>query len=262
MERNQLIAVVVIIVVVGSVGAYILLAPPAITLAEDQTIVMETIALPQYLDPHKDYESAGSHVSLNVYETLYTYPWDTADTTPSVPLLATDVEISSDGMTYTFTLRQGVTFHDGTPFNASAVQMNFWRMMGRGWDDGFGPVWMVAEPILGGQAVEDAVFEYGDLSAEHIAAWENWVANVSAVVVTGDYEVEINLAYPFAPFLPAITYEVGAMISPTYFMAHGGMSPESDDFWMDDHMCGTGPFIFDEWIDNDRLTIVRNEDYW
>ncbi len=262
MERNQLIAVVVIIVVVGSVGAYILLAPPPITLAEDQTIVFETIALPEYLDPHKDYESAGSHVSFNVYETLYTYPWDTADTTPSVPLLATDVDISSDGKTYTFTLRQGVTFHDGTPFNATCVQMNFWRMLGRGWDDGFGPVWMVAEPILGGQAVEDAVFEYGDRTPEHIAAWANWQENVSAIEVTGDYEVEIHLEYAFAPFLPAITYAVGAMISPTYFMAHGGMSPESDDFTLDSDMCGTGPFVFDEWIDNDRLTIVRNDDYW
>jgi peptide/nickel transport system substrate-binding protein len=262
MERNQLIAVVVIIVVVGSVGAYILLAPPAVTLAEDQTIVFETIALPEYLDPHKDYESAGSHVSYNVYETLFTYPWDTAETTPSVPLLAESVVISSDGKTYTFTLRQGIKFHDGTDFNATCVQMNFWRMLGRGWDDGFGPVWMVAEPIKGGQAVEDAVFEYGDRSPQHISNWTEWQTNSDAIVVTGDYEVEIHLEYAFAPFIPAITYAVGAMISPTYFMAHGGMSPVSDDFTLDSDMCGTGPFIFDEWIDNDRLTIVKNDDYW
>jgi len=262
MERNQLIAVVVIVVVVAAAGAYILLMPPAVQLAEEQDIVFETIALPEYLDPHKDYESAGSHVSFNVYETLFTYPWDTADTTPSVPLLATGVTISANGLDYTFTIRQGVTFHDGTPFNASAVQMNFWRMLGRGWDDGFGPVWMVAEPILGGQAVEDAVFEYGDRSPEHIAAWANWQENVTAIEVTGDYEVVIHLEYAFAPFIPAITYAVGAMISPTFFMAHGGMSPVSDDFTLDSDMCGTGPFIFEEWIDNDRLTIVKNDNYW
>ncbi|OLS31095.1 MAG: putative D,D-dipeptide-binding periplasmic protein DdpA precursor [Candidatus Thorarchaeota archaeon AB_25] len=262
MERNQLIAVVVIVVVVGAAGAYLLLQPPAVQLAEDQTIIFETIALPEYLDPHKDYESAGSHVSLNVYETLFTYPWDTAETTPSVPLLAESVVISSDGLTYTFTLRQGVTFHDGTPFNATCVQMNFWRMLGRGWDDGFGPVWMVAEPIKGGQAVEDAVFEYGDLSPQHIGNWTEWQANSDAIVVNSEYEVEIHLEYAFAPFIPAITYAVGAMISPTYFMAHGGMSPVSTDFTLDAEMCGTGPYIFDEWIDNDRLTIVLNENYW
>ena len=261
MERNQLIAVVIIVVVIGAAGVYILLPPP-VQLAEDQTIVNEVIGLPQFLDPHKDYESAGSDVNFNVYETLFTYPWDTADTTPSVPLLAESVVISADGLTYTFTLRQGVTFHDGTPFNATCVQMNFWRMMGRGWDDGFGPVWMIAEPILGGQAVEDAVFEYGEGSAQHIGNWTDWTENSNAVVVTGDYEVEVHLAYAYAAFIPALTYLVGGMISPTFFMAHGGMSPVSTDYTLETETCGTGPYMVDEWVIGDRVVLVLNEDYW
>lgn len=248
---------------------FLLISTPNVFAASDpmdesriDNIVCETVALPEYLDPHKDYESAGSHVSFNVYETLFTYPWDTAETNISESLLAESVDISADGLDYTFTLRQGVTFHDGSPFNATCVKMNIWRMLGRGWDDGFGPVWMIAEPILGGQAVEDAVFEYGDGSPEHIAAWEHWIENVPAVEVLGDHEVAIHLAYPFTPFIPAMTYSVGSMISPNFFMEHGGMSPESDDFYLDDHMCGTGPYIFHEWYDNDNLTIVRNENYW
>ncbi len=228
----------------------------------DYTIIWETNALPEYLDPHKNHESVGSHVAINVYETLYTYPWDSADTTHLEPLLAEHVVISSDGLIYTFTLRQGITFHDGTSFNATAVQMNFWRMLGRGWDYGWGPVWMIAEPILGGQAVEDAVFEYGDGSPEHIAAWANWQENVTAIEVLSDYEVAIHLAYPFAPFLQVLACTVGSIISPTYFVTHGGMSPESDDVYLDDHMCGTGPFYLDEWIDYDRLRIVLYRYYW
>jgi peptide/nickel transport system substrate-binding protein len=264
MERNQLIAVVVIVVVVGAAGAYLLLAPPAIVLAEDQTIVYETIALPEYMDPHKNYESAGSHVHYNVYETLFTYPWDTAATEPTNPLLAESVVISSDGLTYTFTLRQGVTFHDGTEFNASAVQMNFWRMLGRGWDDGWGPVWMIAEPILGGQAVEDAVYEYGDGSAFHIGNWTEWMTTSNAVEIVSEFVVDVNLAYPFAAFIPALTYEVGAMMSPTFFMAHGGMNPNTtaNPLTMNELACGTGPYIFDEWIQDQELSIVLNEDYW
>ncbi|TFG33857.1 ABC transporter substrate-binding protein [Candidatus Thorarchaeota archaeon] len=262
MNRNQLIAVIVIVVVIGAAGAYLLLQPPAVQLAEDQTIIYEVIGLPEYMDPHKNYESAGSWIHFNIYETLFTYPWDTADAEPTNPLLATGYTLSSDKLTYTFTLREGVKFHDGTDFNATAVQMNFWRMLGRGWDDGWGPVWMIAEPILGGSAVEDAVYEYGDGSPEHIAAWENWVENVSAVVVTGDYEVQVKLAYPFAPFIAALTYEVGAMISPTFFMAHGGMSPESDDVTLNEEACGTGPYILDEWVQDDKVVIELNEDYW
>ena len=264
MERNQLIAVVVIVVIVGAAGAYLLLQPPAVVLAEDQTIVYETIGLPEYMDPHKNYESSGSHVHFNIYETLFTYEWDTPGTEPTNPLLAESVVISSDGLTYTFTLRQGVTFHDGTEFNASAAQMNFWRMLGRGWDDGWGPVWMIAEPILGGQAVEDAVYEYGDGSDQHIGNWTNWMSTSNAVEVVSEFVIDVHLAYPFAAFIPALTYQVGSMISPTYFMQHGGMNPNvtANPLNMNELACGTGPYIFDEWIQDDRVVIVLNENYW
>ncbi|MFW9817609.1 MAG: ABC transporter substrate-binding protein [Candidatus Thorarchaeota archaeon] len=262
MERNQLIAVVVIVVVIGAAGAYIFLAPPGVVLAEDQSIIWETIALPEYMDPHKNYESAGSWIHYNIYETLFTYPWDSANTEPTEPLLAESVAISADGLTYTFTLRQGVTFHDGTEFNASCVRDNVWRMLGRGWDDGWGPVWMIAEPILGGAAVEDAVYTYGDGSPEHIAAWANWQENVSAVVVNSEFEVEIHLAYPFTPFIAALTYEVGAMISPTWFMQHGGMSPESEDTTLNEEGIGTGPYKLVQWVQDDRIELTRNDDYW
>jgi peptide/nickel transport system substrate-binding protein len=214
------------------------------------------------MDPHKNYESAGSWIHYNIYETLFTYEWDSADTTPSNPLLATGVTISSDGKTYTFTLREGVTFHDGTAFNATAVQMNFWRMLGRGWDDGWGPVWMIAEPIKGGQAVEDAVYEYGDGSAQHIGNWTEWKDNSDAVTVVSEYVVEVELEYAFTPFLPALTYEVGAMISPTYFMAHGGMAPGGDSSWMDEHACGTGPYELVEWVQDDKVDITLYDNYW
>ncbi len=262
MERNQLVAVLLIVVVVGAAGAYLLLQPPAVVLADDQTILWETIALPEYMDPHKNYETAGSWVHYNIYETLFTYPWDTADTSPSVGLLAESVVLSSDGLSYTFTLRQGVTFHDGTAFNATAVQMNFWRMLGRGWDDGWGPVWMIAEPILGGAAVEDAVYEFGDGSDEHVAAWVDWMENSDAVVVNSEYEVEVNLAYAYTPFVSALTYEVGAMISPTFFMANGGMNPNGTDLTLNEEACGTGPYELVTWIQDDRIELTLTDDYW
>ncbi|MHA2352933.1 MAG: ABC transporter substrate-binding protein, partial [Candidatus Thorarchaeota archaeon] len=205
------------------------------------TIIWETWSLPEYMDPHKNYESAGGWVHANIYETLFTYDFYSADTRPSVPLLAESVHISSDGLNYTFILRQNVKFHDGTSFNATAVQMNFWRMLGRGWDDGWGPVWMIAEPILGGQAVEDAVYEYGDGSAQHIGNWTYWQSNSDAIVVMNEFTVQIRLAYAYSPFLSVLAYSVGSMISPTFFMAHGGMSPVSDDLTLHEEACGTGP---------------------
>ena len=85
MQRNQLIAIVLIVVIVGSVGAYLLLAPPAVT---GNSYVHETIGNPDFMDPHVNYETFGSWMHYNIYETLYTYEWDTAVTDPNVPLLA------------------------------------------------------------------------------------------------------------------------------------------------------------------------------
>ena len=191
MERNKLIAIIVVVVIVGSVGAYILMTPPVLT---GQTLVQETIGNPKYMDPHANYETRGSHIHYNVYETLYTYEWNTLRTDPVVPLLASDLEISADGKEYTFTLREGVTFHDGTPFNASCVKYNFERMLAT--FDPSGPVWMVAEPIYGGQAIEDAVF--GGTAADHLGNYTAWKAQndagTGALTVVSEFKIEIKLA--------------------------------------------------------------------
>ena len=63
---------------------------------------------------------------MNVYEGLTRYKSGTLEVEPA---LATAWDISADGTEYTFTLRDGVAFHDGTPFNAQAVKFNFDRML-------------------------------------------------------------------------------------------------------------------------------------
>ncbi len=261
MEKTKLIAIVVVVVIVAGVGGYFLLAPPA---PSGQTLIWETIGNPDYMDPHVNYESFGSWIHYNVYETLFTYEWDSLNTEPTVPLLAQSVEVSADGLNYTFHLRQGVTFHDGTPFNASCVKYNFERILAV-FDPG-GPAWMVAEPILGGQAIEDAVYGYGAGSAAHIGNYTAWKAandaGTGAIIVLDDYTVMIRLAYPYTPFLAAITYEVAAIISPTYIENHGGITVGQHNDWMDEHTCGTGPYMLDSWDVGNQIVLVRNPNYW
>lgn len=261
MNRNQIIAIVVIVVVVGGAGVFFFLQPAPPT---GQTLVYETYGNPEYMDPHNNYESFGSMIHYNVYETLYTQEWDSLLTDPVVPLLAESLTMSSDGKTYTFTLRQGVTFTDGTPFNASCVQYNFERMLGT-FDPG-GPVWMVAEPILDGQAIEDAVFADPANLTLHEELWDAWVAanaaGTGAVNVISEYVVEIVLAYAYAPFLAAITYQVGSMVSPTWVESLGGIEVGSHNAIMDVECVGTGPYMLDEWTLDERIVLTRNENYW
>ncbi|MDF1541221.1 MAG: ABC transporter substrate-binding protein, partial [Candidatus Thorarchaeota archaeon] len=190
--------------------------------------------------------------------------WDSGSAEPTVPLLAESLELSADGRNYTFTLRQGITFHDGTPFNASCVKYNIERVLGV--FDGWGPAWMIAEPILGGQTIEDAVYMYGEGSSEHIAAYNVWKdasdMGTGALIVLDDYVIRIRLAYAYTPFLAALTYTVGSMMSPTYVENHGGVVVGEHNTWMDEHACGTGPYELVQWIPDEQIQLTRNDDYW
>jgi peptide/nickel transport system substrate-binding protein len=80
---------------------------------------------PDSLDPHVTYRAYSHNVMMQIFDTLV---WQAPDYSYQ-PGLATSWEISPDGMTYTFHLRSGITFHDGTPFNAEAAHRSFQRIV-------------------------------------------------------------------------------------------------------------------------------------
>ena len=81
---------------------------------------------PRGLDPALVDDGESSKIIVNIYEGLLKYA---ADSTKVEPSLAESWEISPDGLTYTFKLKQGVKFHDGTDFNADAVKFNIDRQL-------------------------------------------------------------------------------------------------------------------------------------
>jgi len=275
MERNQMYAIIVIVIVVAGAGvAFVFMSQPRIV-PEDQYIV-ETIGNPYSMDPHVNYENFGGNMQFNIYETLYTYPFGSADTEPSVALLAAGMpSISTDGLQYNITLRQNVIFHDGTPFNASCVKWNVERAVKS--FRAAGPVWMIIEPLKGGAVVEDQAYGNGTSSQQFEDAFDDWKANSGAIVVVDTYTIQFNLELPFAPFIAAMTYQVGSMMSPSYVLANPSNDtvPEGGDWmdhygcdygefrtWMETHTCGTGPYILEEWRPNEYIKMVLFEDYW
>src|SRR3989442_14137846 len=82
---------------------------------------------PPNLDPHQSSAAVDRQVFQNLYDKLV----DINQNLEIVPMLATSWQIADGGRTYTFKLRQGVVFHDGTPFNAEAVEFNFQSMVGK-----------------------------------------------------------------------------------------------------------------------------------
>ncbi|MFX1415856.1 MAG: ABC transporter substrate-binding protein [Promethearchaeota archaeon] len=240
--------------------------------ANEDTVVWETIGSPETMDPHVNYESFGSWILYNVYETLYTYPWDSAETYPLLPLLAaSDPVVSVDGLNYTITLRTGITFHDGTPFNASCVKWNIERAMKI--FSLYGPVWMLAELLKGGWVVEDAAYSYGPTSLQFETAFDNWVANSNSIIVLNDNTIRFVLEQPYAGFIAAMTFEIGAMMSPSFAIVHAsspawaswedyGVDYGEDDGYMADHTCGTGPYMLTNWIVGQYIELDLYGDYW
>ncbi|HYD52638.1 MAG TPA: ABC transporter substrate-binding protein, partial [Gemmatimonadaceae bacterium] len=146
------------------------------------------------------------------------------------PALAERWEVSPDGLTYTFHLRRGVTFHDGTPFTARHVARSWQRVLdpkvkgGRGW-----PLY----PILG---------------AEEFA--EGKGTGVTGLSVPNDSTVVVRLKEPFAIFPKLLAMPVAAVV------------PERIPADFGEHPVGTGPWKFVEWKHDDYLLFARNERYW
>ncbi len=174
-------------------------------------------AEPDTLDPHRTPSRYMWMVGLAMYDPLVI-----SDTSGTIyPNLASSWTISDDGLTYTFTLRTDVTFHDGTPFNAEAVKFNYDR---------------VVDPATGSLLSNDDIGPY------------------ESATVIDDYTVAVKLSAPYGPFLRMISLMEFAIISPTAAQAEGldgyGFKP-----------VGTGPFRFVSWTLQDSTVFEKNPDY-
>lgn len=146
------------------------------------------------------------------------------------PDLATSWSTSPDGLIWTFKLRKGVTFQDGTPFNAEAVKFNIDR-----WADPKNPY-----------RPKGGTFE----------AWDDFMADAyrdSRVVDPAT--VQIVLKTPNAPMLAALSAISFGFASPQSIKRYGGEG-------VTQHPVGTGPFRFVEWVRDDHVTVDANPSYF
>jgi peptide/nickel transport system substrate-binding protein len=175
-------------------------------------------------DPDIYYANNGLAIVLNTYEGLVQYANDT-DSVKIAPRLATSWDVSGDNTTYTFHLRKGVTFHDGTPFTSKAVQVAFDRRIA----------------VKGGAAY--------------------MVEGVKSVATPDDLTAVVTLDAPNSAFLDYLASPFGPkMESPTALRAHAG----SDDAqtWLQTHDAGTGPYTIGTADPGTSWTLKRYDDYW
>jgi peptide/nickel transport system substrate-binding protein len=162
-----------------------------------------------------------------IYNQLVEYKPGSTDIQPG---LADSWKISKDGLTYTFHLRRGIKFHDGTPFNADAVVKWLDRLLNKE-----NPNFYAKRP---------GTDSYVDFTFPGVDAWKK---------IDND-NVSIHMAKPNAEFLNSLAMVWMGIASPTAVEKYGL------EYYK--HPVGTGPFRFVEWTPNDHVTLEANPSFW
>ncbi|MGP9615971.1 ABC transporter substrate-binding protein [Arthrobacter sp. AOP36-A1-22] len=265
-------------------------APPSRSIVKNLEIRFGTPASPAILDPALASDNESFRVTRQIFESLISVDPDTGAPTPG---LATKWTTSKDGLTYTFTLRDGVSFHDGTEFNADAVVHNFER-------------WANLPKDLGGQVGQafESVFHHNDVQLAHdksIApdtraatqsalrspdvlgglgldkdpgkepAPEDPIKTVTASYyqgcrAEGTHTFVLTLTKPITGLIDALTLPGFGIASPSALRKYKADESTKDSSGgistgFSKHPVGTGPYLFDEAAE-DSVTVIANEDHW
>ncbi|HEY7032010.1 MAG TPA: ABC transporter substrate-binding protein [Thermomicrobiales bacterium] len=171
------------------------------------------------LDPHHTLASVSWQTYSNIFDPLVAWTLDRQ----YEGILAESWEFSADGLELTFHLRQGITFHDGTDFNADAVKFTFDRILDPA----------TQSPLVGFLGTD--------------------TVGMKGTEVVDPSTVKITLKGPFSPLLNSLSLANFGILSPTAVQTLG------DDFGK--KPVGTGPFKFKEWVAGESITLERNPDY-
>jgi peptide/nickel transport system substrate-binding protein len=231
------------------------------------TLVIARFGDPETLDPAYGYDTASSEIYLwHIYETLIFF--NGSSTGQFVPMLATEVPslanggISKDGKGYTFKVRDGVKFHDGSPMTAEDVKYSMLRFMFMDRDGG--PSELLLAAILDTHGTRD---DKGNLNAGLFTQADQ------AIKVQGN-TISITLKKPFAPFL-SIMASWSMVVSKKWAGAQGDWNGTSaglsklnnpqkpENTTMFSKANGTGPFKLVQWDRQQRQVILeRHDGYW
>lgn len=197
------------------------------------TLIVGQYQEPTVYDPNRQYSWETYRVDKHIYESLIAEDLGRPakdGAPPLVPALAERWEVSPDARTFTFTLRRGVTFHDGTAFDAEAVRFNVRRYT-------------------------DPGFEFYDARAA--ATMKPVYGKLEAVKVIDAHTVQYVFKEPFIDFprlLPQGNY-VSGIFSPAALKKYG-----QDGLAL--HPTGTGAYQFVERVHGEKTVLARNDNWW
>ncbi len=185
------------------------------------------------LDPAEIFEFSGAEYGAQVYDRLITYPVDDVENLQGH--VAESWEIAEDGKTYTFKIRDGITFHSGNKLTAEDV------------------AWSLQRVIKLNKTPSFILSQFG-FTPENV---DQMIKVVDARTV----DVTLDQAYAPTFFLYCLTAGVGSVVDKQEAMSHekdGDMGHE----WLRTASAGSGPFKLRSWKPNESIVIDANPGYW
>ncbi|MHA1191330.1 MAG: ABC transporter substrate-binding protein [Promethearchaeota archaeon] len=239
-KKNLAITILIVALVASGVGNIVLYiamgsieGPPE----PAKVLVRATSAGPDTLELVDSWDSASNDVLEQVIETLFFY--DLTDTDlPQINVLASSYHWV-DTTHLQISLREGVRFHDGTPFTAAAAKWNLDRLL----------------------YLTNCTGTNTETVAQTQSLWmfpDGVTPIINNIVTVGALNITITLNGPYAPFLSTLTYINAGMISPT---AHADNATNFIDLTTGIPI-GTGPFMYEKYIPGIEVRMNRFDGYW
>ena len=239
-SKVMIAGILIVVIVIAGVIGYYLASPPV--KVKDTLLMGTTDSVESCLDPARAYDFFGFEIIQSLGSPLVEYKAGATGAASDIqPALATSWQPSADGKTWTFDLRQGVFYDDGTEFTADAVKYTFDRGI------------QIADPD--GAWVGIGI---GDI--------------IDSVQVISKYQVQFNLRIPFAAFLSLLAGQECYIVDPKYATKAGSAWSVSDVVVYNDgnprgsNPMGLGPYTLKTWTrvagkDTD-MQLEANPKYW
>lgn len=205
-------------------------------------LIVGTIEKPSSIDPANVYEKFASDVLFNTTNRLVEYP---PGATEPAPGLATEWEISDDGLTYTFTLREGVKFHDGSEFDSEDVKYSLERAI------------KVNDPDGASFLLQSRDEDSGEPAA-----------GIETIETPDPTTVEMTLVAPNTTFLSRLNYTVASIVpsdseykTPDEVLT-GDVASQLADYENTTGVIGTGPYELKSYKPGESMVLERFAGYW
>lgn len=221
-KRKIAIGIVAVLIIIGLI-AYSYLPTSAPKIPNPNKFIYATAEPMTSLDPQQTTANTDYRETYLMYDRLMTFR---GSSTKPESMLATSYDVSSDGLVWTFHLRQDVKFHDGTDLDANAVAFSFARGAKIG------------------------------LSAGMLSG----VIDETSTKALDKYTVQITLLQPYAPFVATLGTQAFSIVSPKV-MDHdqGG---DLGKAWLSQNEAGSGSFQLKEYVPNEKVVLTAVKDYW